>query len=290
MQDWSRPSTGAGGFFTDSLGLPTTAFTLLRDLIVERTGVFFDDDKRDLLADRLSELVAAHALPSFLDYYYLLKYDEDADRHWAELVDRLAVPETYFWRQAEHFEALARVVVPRYAAERPDRPLRIWSAACCSGEEPLSIAIALNEAGWLDRVPIRIVASDASAALVARAKRGVYGERSLRHLSPELRERYFRREDGGWRVDPDLHGRIRWSTANLMSPAEVGPLAEAEVIFCRNVLIYFSDDAIRRVVRVFSGAMPPSGHLFLGASESLVRFSSDFSLEEVGPALVYVKR
>lgn len=290
MQEWEQRASSAGGFFTKSLGLTTTSFALLRDLIAQRTGVYYDDAKRDLLADRLAELVTAYGLSSFLDYYYLLKYDAEAGPYWAELADRLAVPETYFWRQAEQFEALARVVAPQHAERWPHRPLRIWSAACCTGEEPLSIAMALAEAGWLDRLRVQIVASDASPALVARARTGLFGERSLRNLPPELRERYFRSEDGRWRMDPELHGRVRWSTANLMNPAEVTPLAEAEVVFCRNVLIYFSDDAIRRVVHVFSERMPASGHLFLGASESLVRFSTEFTLEEIGPALVYVKR
>jgi chemotaxis protein methyltransferase CheR len=290
VRQWDRQSGGAGGFFTDSLGFPTAAFALLRDLIVQRLGVFYDDSKRDLLADRVSTLVAAHGLTSFVDYYYLLKYDGDAERHWAELADTLAVPETYFWRQAEQFEALANIVAPEYAARRSAAPLRIWSAACCTGEEPLSIAIALDKAGWLGRIPVQIVGSDASAAMVARARAGVYSERSLRHLAPELRERYFSRENGRWRVDPALHQRVRWTTANLVDSAEVGPLAEADVVFCRNVLIYFSDDSIRRVVKVLSDRMPAAGYLFLGASESLVRFSTEFVLEEIGSALVYVKR
>ena len=281
---------GSLGFNASVLGVSDAAFGLLRDFIGERAGLFFDDGKRDLLADKLAELVAARGLTSFLDYYYLLRYDADADRHWAELMDRLAVPETFFWRQPEHFDALVRTIVPAHFEREARTPLRIWSAACCSGEEPLSIAIALAEAGWLDRVPIEITASDASPALVERARRGVYGERSFRNLPLELREKYFRRENGGWRVDPRLHERVRWAVANLMNPDEVGSLAAAHVIFCRNVFIYFSDAAIQRVVRLFAERMLPGGHLFLGAAESLTRISSRFELTEAGKAFVYVVR
>jgi chemotaxis protein methyltransferase CheR len=289
VRDWGGRHDGVG-YNAEVLGLTDPALTLLRDFIAQRTGVFYDDGKRDLLADKLSELVAARGLTSFLDYYYLLKYDAEAERHWGELMDRLAVPETYFWRQSEQLEALARVVAPRHFEERGGGSLRVWSAACCTGEEPLSIAIALAEAGWLDRKPIEIVASDGSAAMVERARRGLYGERAFRALPAHLREKYFRPEAGGWRAAACLRQQVRWTTANLMSQADVEPLAAAaNVIFCRNVFIYFSDDAIRRVVRVFAERMPAPGHLFLGASESLTRLTTDFELAEVGGAFVYVR-
>jgi len=266
------------------------ALNLLRDLIVQRTGVWYDDAKRDLLEERVGELVAARGLPSLLDYYYLLRYDPDADAVWRELMDRLAVPETYFWRQPEQFEALAEVVVPRHLEAHPGRALRVWSAACCSGEEPLSIAMALEEGGWFDRLPIEIVGSDASPALVARARAGVYGDRSLRALSPARRARWFAREGERWRVDPGLHARVGWATANLLDEAEAGPLAAADVVFCRNVLIYFSDDAIRRVAALLAARMPRDGWLFLGASESFMRLATDFAMDEVGSAFAYVRK
>jgi chemotaxis protein methyltransferase CheR len=278
-----RPGDGAGR----GLSSNGPAFLLLRDLIARRTGVFYDDQKYDLLESRVDELMDARGIPSLLDYYYLLRYDPDSEAAWTELVDRLAVPETYFWRQPEQFEALADVVLPRLLEAPLGRPLRIWSAACCSGEEPLSIAMLLDERGWLDRVPIEIVGSDASQALVARARAGLYGERALRNLSPERRERYFHREGDVWRIDPTLHARVSWTTANLLDEAEAGPLAEADVIFCRNVFIYFSDDAIQKVVRTFGEHMPAWGYLFLGASESLMRLSTDFVMEEVGSAFAY---
>ena len=278
------------GHSADVLGFSESAFTLLRDLIAQRTGVFFDDGRRDILADKLAALVAARGLGSFLDYYYLLRYDADAERHWIELTNRLAVPETFFWRQPEQFVVLAHTVVPRHFQESRGAPLRIWSAACCTGEEPLSIAIALAEGGWLDRNDIEIRASDASPAMVERARAGLYGERSFRNLPQELRDRYFRREGGGWRVDPRLHSRVQWKVANLVNPDEAGPLAAVDVIFCRNVFIYFSDENIRRVVRLFGERMPATGHLFLGAAESITRLSSVFELEQAGDAFVYVKR
>ena len=278
-----------GGSSADVLGFSESAFTLLRDLIAQRTGVYFAPDKRDLLADKLADLLAARGMTSYLDYYYLLRYDAGADHHWADLVDRLAVPETYFWRQPDQILATARVLAPRHFERHPGRPFRIWSAACCTGEEPLSIAIALAEAGLLEGHPVEIVASDASSAMIQRARQGLYGERSFRALPPELRARYFRAEGRGWRIDPELHQCVRWATANIVAPEEIAPLASADVVFCRNVLIYFSDETIAKVARQFADAMPDDAHLCLGASESLTRISTAFELVEVGGAFMYTR-
>jgi chemotaxis protein methyltransferase CheR len=282
--------SGATGYSADVLGFSESAFGLLRDLIAQRAGIHFGDEKRDLLADKLSDLLAARGITSYLDYYFLLRYDAEADRHWSELMDRLSVPETYFWRQHEQILALAQIVAPQHFARRgPAAPLRIWSAACCTGEEPVSLAIALAEAGLLHRRPIEIVASDGSPAMVERARRGIYGERSFRALPADLRDRYFHREGTGWRVDPRVHGQIRWTTANLVDPDAVRPLAASDVIFCRNVLIYFADETIGHVARLFAQGLREDGYLFLGAAESLTRLETDFELAEVGGAFVYVK-
>jgi chemotaxis protein methyltransferase CheR len=273
-----------------TFALTDAAFVLLRDAIVQRTGIMFDDGKRGVMADKLSELVAANGLTSFLDYYYLLRYDENADAHWAALLDRLSVPETFFWRQSEQIDAVASVIAPAHFAAYPGKPLRIWSAACCTGEEPISMAIALAEQGLLGEQPIEIVATDGSRAMIERARAGSYGARSFRHLPPELKERYFEPiGDERWRPIPRISRAVRWGIANLALPAEVKPYAAAEVIFCRNVFIYFSDEAIRSTVRVFSEYMSPEGFLFVGASESLTRLGVELELAEVGGAFTYVK-
>ena len=273
-----------------ALGLSQAALPLLRDLIEEHAGVYFDDRKLTLLADKVSELVTALDLTSFLDYYYLLRYDQNARRHWNTLMDQLAVPETYFWRQHEQFETLASIVAPAHFARSPDRPLRIWSAACCTGEEPISILIALAEGGLLEPGRVEVVASDASCAMLERARRGLYRARSFRQLPESLREKYFCRVDeDSWRVQDRLASFISWRQANLANPEEWSDLAAADAVFCRNVFIYFSDDAIRRVAGALERHMPENGHLFLGASESLTRFGLGFRLAEVGHSFVYVK-
>ena len=274
-----------------ALGLSDTSLLLLRDLIADRAGVYFDDNRLDLLADKLSEHLVALGIPSLLDYYYVLRYDAESERHWAWLMDRLSVPETYFWRQADQFETLARFVAPAHFERHPSRPLRIWSAACCTGEEPISIAMALAEAGLLAPGRVQIVGSDASGAMLERARAGVYRERALRQLPASLRDKYLRPEGSdAWRPAECLSNVISWHRANLMNPAEWAPFANADVVFCRNVFIYFADSGIRKVAGNIVERMPEDGHLFLGASESLTRLGLPLDLVELGKSFVYVKR
>jgi chemotaxis protein methyltransferase CheR len=280
------------GANTGSLGVTGGADRLLRDLIHERTGLFFDNGKADILTDKLSPLVIERGFTSLLDYYYLLKYDESAQDEWRSVMNALSVPETYFWREMDQVRALVETIVPRWFEARDAGPLKVWSAACATGEEPLTIAMALNEAGWLARAPIEIRASDASPAAIEKARRGVYRERSFRNLPAELRAKYFTQEGETktWRVDAKLHAGVEWGVVNLMDEAEVAPRAAADIIFCRNVFIYFSNQSISRTVRTFAAHIRPPGYLCVAASESLLRLSEDFELQEIGDAFVYVRR
>ena len=145
----------------------TVAARLLRDLIQERTGIFFSESNMDLVMDKISPLVLERG-GSLLDYYYRLKYDND-EKDWSDLVDAISVRETFFWREFDQIRALVENLMPALAKNCPP-PVKIWSAACASGEEPLTIAMALELAGWFDRIPIEIHASDASCQALTRGE------------------------------------------------------------------------------------------------------------------------
>jgi len=277
------------GLRSHNLALPEGATSLIQTLIHERTGMHFDNGKRDILMDKLSPLVIERGFGSYLDYYYLLKYDPSARVEWQNVINALSVQETYFWREIDQVRALVQTLVPQWHARNAGSTLRIWSAACATGEEPLTIAIALNEAGWFGRASIEIVATDASTKAIDRAVRGVYRERAFRNLPAALRDRYFERDGSDWRVRSDIHSRVNWGLANLMEEDQISPLAGADFIFCRNVFIYFSESAIGRVVRSFSRHIRPPGYLFVGAAESLIRLTTDFTLTEIDDAFVYAK-
>lgn len=288
-------------FLPEPLKLLDNAFIILRDLIHERTGLYYDSDKREMLADKLTPRVIERGLDSFLDYYYLLKYDSLANEEWKYLIDALSVQETFFWRESDALNALDRVLLPQYLAARKSRyspgtssvlaskPLRIWSAACATGEEPLSIAMVLEQGGWFERLPIEIYASDAAASAIAKAKQGVYRDRSFRSLSPALQAKYFTREERGWRVSPLLHQRIQWKVVNLIDCNAIEPFTRADIIFCRNVFIYFSENSIRKTVDCFYAGMPQPSYLFIGTSESLLKLQTPFELQEINEAFVYAK-
>ncbi|MCU1385055.1 MAG: methyltransferase, CheR-type [Acidobacteria bacterium] len=278
-------------FGSDALGIPVTGLPVLRELIHERTGIFFEADRTELLAERMAPLVIARGFRSFLDLYYLLKYDDaSGPAAWRQVMDALSVPETYFWREIDQVRAIACRVVPELV-RRGATSIRIWSVPCATGEEPLTIAMALNEGGWFDRVRIEIHGSDGSEAMIAKARAGRYRPRSMRSLPPALIERYFTADAGTFAPREELARRITsWSVVNLMVPEEVAPYAHCPIVFCRNAFIYFSPQAIKRVVGQFGALMPSPGYLCVGASESLLNITSAFSLEEIDRAFVYVKR
>lgn len=270
------------------LSVPEGVPALLRDLVHERTGIFFEPDRFDTLLDKLRDRALHHGCQSYLDYYYILRYGDAGPAEWLRVMDAFSVQETYFWREFSQIQALTEKLVPNWFRTH-QRPLRIWSAACASGEEPYTIAMALMEAGFGSE-PIEIYASDASEAALEKARRAVYRERSFRALPPELRQKYFTRVEDGWKLSPDVTGRVSFRHANLVVPEEITGLASAPVVFCRNVFIYFSPDAIRRTLSCFAEQMPDCGHLLVGASESLLRLTHEFDLQEIDDAFVYVRR
>jgi chemotaxis protein methyltransferase CheR len=270
-----------------TLELSTNVFKILGDLIHERTGLHYDFGKRELLAEKLSPLAVERGFGSFLDFYYLLKYGPEADHEWPRVIDALSVQETYFWREMGQIHALVDELLPRYVSQYPGRPVRIWCAACATGEEPLTIAMSLAEAGWFARADIQIHASDVSPAAIAKARQGVYRERSFRALPEPLRAKYFTAFANGWRINSDVFARVTWSQANLVQADEIAELVGVPFIFCRNVFIYFAEETIARTIRLIAQGMVRPGYLFVGAAESLLKLTDDFELVEAGDAFAY---
>jgi chemotaxis protein methyltransferase CheR len=273
------------------LRIPDRTLELLRELIASVAGIHYDDGRLDLLRDRLVPLAIERGFDSLLDYYYLLKYDAGAEQEWPRVMDTLSVQETYFWRESDQLKALAATIVPQLIAQGR-RNIRIWSIPCATGEEPLSIAMSLEEAGWFERVAIQIHASDASQSALAKAAARRYGRRSFRQLPDQMRDKYFTRDRDKeeWTVSPDLFARVTsWSRLNLVSETETAALATCDVIFCRNLFIYFTPASVLEIVKRLGRTMPAPGFLCVGAAESLLRLSTNFELKDLGGAYVYVK-
>jgi chemotaxis protein methyltransferase CheR len=269
-----------------ALTLSPQVFSIMTRLIEESTGLYHEPREWGLLTERLSLRAAELGLDSLLEYYYYLRYDEGGPRELLALVDLLVVTETYFFREADQLRALVELLAPRLAED--GATARIWCAACSTGEEPLTLAMMLDERGLLGRA--QIVATDISSRVLARARAGIYGGRSLRSLSDADRSRHFvAAGDGAVRVREGLRGCVWWQRLNLLDLPRVCALGEFDAILCRNALIYFREETVLRLVDRFGESLSQDGLLLVGASESLLRFGTLFGCEEHGGAFFYRK-
>jgi chemotaxis protein methyltransferase CheR len=268
--------------------VPPGSAELLRDLIHANCGIYFEEQNFYLMIDKLTPLMQARNCRSLLELYFFLKQRPHYSDDWRRVMDALSVQETYFWREIDQINAVAKIIVPKWF-ERTNDLLRIWIAASASGEEAFTLAIVLEEAGF-GRHPIQIVGSDASEAALEKARRGMFRERSFRSMPPELRARYFKPGREHSLLSPMIMSRVRFERVNVIMPSETAELASSPIIFCRNVFIYFSEEVITRTVRSFAERMPAGGYLCVGASESLLRLTQDFDLQHVGDAFVYVRK
>jgi chemotaxis protein methyltransferase CheR len=268
-----------------------TSIQILADLIQKRIGLYYDSDRIDLLAERVNSLVEAGNYGSIINYYYFLKYDSQCEAEWQRLQAVLAVGETYFWREYDQIRAAVDILIPGLLEERPGQPVRIWHAGCASGEEAYTMAISLDQAGLLDRRKVSIIATDFNQASLAQARAGEYRQRAFRSLPVGILERYFQPSAPGlFQLDETIRGQVNFLYMNLLDETAMQQMANFDIIFCRNVFIYFSKDGIQRVLKMMYEALNPDGYLMVAAAESLLRITRQFELVEVGNAFVYQKR
>lgn len=264
----------------------SSLFAILSALVESHAGLHYGPDERELFLERASGRASEAGFESLLDYYYFLRYDAAAGRELEKLIDALVVNETFFFRELQPLKMLVNRLVAPLVAE--GRKPRIWSAACSSGEEPLTLAMLLDDAGLLDRV--ELMASDISTRALERARAGRFSRRSLRDpAEPRLARKWIREDGAALQVDPALPAAISWQRINLCDPASL-PLAESfDFILCRNVLIYFTDETTAQVIAGLTRALKPGGALLVGVSESLMRFGSSLVCEELDNAFLYRK-
>ena len=266
-------------------GLPLSpqVFAILNGLVEERAGLHYGPADLELFRDKISGRAEQLGFSSLLDYYYFLRYDAGGPAELDALVEALVVHETYFFREADQLRALAGpLLAARFASAAP---VRIWCAACATGEEPYTLAMLFAEAGLLGRV--QLIATDVSSRALDRARRGEFGPRALRSLPPGIEGRFLTRTAERVILDPQLAAAIEWRRANLVDAAAVAALGRFDAILARNVLIYFADQTVQRVVDSLSSALAPFGLLLVGASESLLRYGTQLSCEEHGGAFFY---
>jgi chemotaxis protein methyltransferase CheR len=272
------------------LDLPDDVFRLMRDQIYKRTGMWFSDTSKYLLQKRLSPRARELNFESFQKYFYFLQYDPRAEAEFDQIYDLVTTNETYFFREPAQLAAFADEIVPEILSRKTIKKIRVWSAGCSSGEEPYSIAMLLSEAGYYERAAFEIFASDINQQVLAKARRGHYRESAFRATEVPLRDKYFtRNEDGSWHISDEIRNRVSFGRLNLYDEPRVSLLGHLDVIFCRNVIIYFDDQSKKIVVSNFYNRLTESGYLLLGHSESLISLSTQFKLRHLKNDMVYQK-
>jgi chemotaxis protein methyltransferase CheR len=263
-------------------------FSRLAEFLYRRTGMVFTEAKRYYVQRRVDDRMAATGARSFASYFARLRSDIGGEVE--QFINAFTVNETYFYREDHQLSCLTRDLLPERVKGRPRTdPVRIWSAPCSTGEEPYSVAMWLLEQ-WadVDAYDIEIVGSDIDTRALQAAEAGVYGKRALMRLSPELVARYFvQLDDDRWRILDDLRGSVRFAPANLVDLQETRAFGQFDVIFCRNVLIYFDDASRRLAAENLFEALAPGGFICLGHTESMSRISPLFEVRRFDDAIVY---
>ena len=256
-------------------------------LLYLRTGMLFNEQKRYYIERRVADRMRILGLDSVVSYLGMI-ISRPAETE--ALINAFTINETYFYREENQFAALSRSILPEVVSKRrPGDLVRIWSFPCSTGEEPYSIAIWLLE-NWplVDAWHVEIVGSDIDTDVIARAKRGRYGERALARLPSDVRDRYFGPETNLEReIIDDLKESVLFSQINLIDPASVVKERMFDVIFCRNLLIYF-DEASRQIAadNLFN-RLNPGGFLCVGHTESMSRIDERFEMVRFPDAIVY---
>jgi chemotaxis protein methyltransferase CheR len=270
--------------------MSTEEFRLLRDFVYQHCGLHFTEESKYLLEKRLGKRVQHHRLKNFKEYYYLLRYGQQKEQELTEVVDALTTNETYFFREEFQLRTFTQEILPEIRARKEkegDRRLRIWSAGCSTGEEPYTIAMLLLDQPAFHDWQIDIIGTDISQKVLQTARKGVYGSASFRTTAPEQLQRYFTEADGKHRVVDRVRNLVSISYLNLFDTQRVALLGKMDLIFCRNVIIYFDLPAKKRVIDSFYQRLRPEGFLLLGHSESLMNISNAYVLRHFVHDMVY---
>lgn len=274
----------------EDIRLEPAEFRLLRELFNAHAGLVFSPETRIVLERRLRDRVAALGLASFSEYYQYLGYDDRGRAELEEALDLVTVNETYFMREAYQLRAFKDQILPALRDSPKGRErLSVWSAGCSTGEEVYSVALLVRESGLFPGRSVRVFGTDISRRVLVHARRGVYAQSSFRAMPPDLRRRYFRESREGAHVVDDLRSICQFGHLNLLDTPRSTIVGRVDVIFCRNVLIYFDDATRRRVIETFYERLLPGGYLLLGHSESLLNVSTAFELVHLREDLVYRK-
>ena len=265
-------------------------FQKFREFFYRKTGINFDSAKRYFVDKRLVERIQATRSADFRSYFSMLRFQASGEEVQL-LTNLMTVNETYFLREEYQFNCLVNSILPDIVRNKTDTgPIRIWCIPSSSGEEPYSIALYLMER-WagIAKWDVEIISSDIDTGILHKARVGRYSQRSVQHLPAAWLAKYFSRVGDEFQISDDLLQAVEFTRVNLADAADTRPYRNFDVIFCRNLLIYFDDASRKSAAETFYDALQPGGFICLGHSESMSRISSLYKVRKFPEAIVYQK-
>lgn len=267
-------------------------FAKMSEYIYRKSGIFLEEDSHyEKLAKYIQERARIIEAETFRKYFYKLRFDDTEGLEFQALMNAMTVNETYFFRENEQFEALVASVLPRLHRSRPKNvPLRILSSPSSTGEEPYTIVLHLvEEAKLIEERDIEIVGIDINSDVINKAVAAKYSERSVHAIPKPVLNRWFVKKALGYELSDDLKGTVDFQVVNVFDRAKMRSLGKFDVIFSRNMLIYFDDASRKEVAMTFYEMLNPGGYVCLGHAEYMSRIVSVFKAEKVGSTLIYQK-
>jgi chemotaxis protein methyltransferase CheR len=278
----------------NNLKLSDFVFDDFRKLIYDNCGIYFQDNKKYLLANRLLKRINFLGINSYEEYYEYLKFKSSGSQEKKYLFEAITINETYFFRNQAQLDALVINIIPelmKSKAKSGKQKLRIWSAASSSGEEAYSIAIIINDLlkPKYPMLEVEIIGTDIDHSVIETAKSGIYKEYSIRNIPAYYLKKYFKNYDNNYELIPSIKDMAVFKNLNLINDSEMRAMSNFDIIFCANVLIYFDLKAKIKVINHLYNSLSKGGYLFIGYAETLHMISKAFSIINYPKTIVYKK-
>jgi chemotaxis protein methyltransferase CheR len=281
-------------FSKGKLELDDKKFTEIREFIYDNSGIYFNDSKKYLLENRLSKRVEELKLKGYDEYFYYIRFDKMRKKELVELFNAITINETSFFRNEPQIDAFAKEILPEVISnikKSGRKELKIWSAASSSGEEPYTLSLILEEMykQELATLNVKVYGTDLSTDILKQAQKGIYNEYSIRNVPKNYMDNYFKKDDNRYLLSDVIKKYVDFRQANLVDTNDMNMYRGIDIIFCRNVLIYFDTSSKTKVVSKLYDNLNSGGYLFIGHSESLHGISKAFKLVHFNKSIAYKK-
>ena len=267
-------------------------FEKIADFIYRKSGIFLEYDKHfDKVAKYIDARSAKLGLDNFRKYFFKLRFEDKGGDELQELMNAITVNETYFYRENNQFDILVNHILPELHRNLPaSRPIRILSSPCSTGEEPYSIVLHILEEGKIiEQRDIEIIGIDIDSTVIEKAKKAEYSERSVHAVPKNVLAKWFNKKNIGYKLIDDLLGSVNFKVANVFDKTQMRKLGKFDVIFSRNMLIYFDDASRKEVAMTYYDMLNTDGYILLGHAEYMNRIVSVFKAKKIDTTLIYQK-